>query len=179
MDFGKFPTLPFPSAYVGGSVIVHSEKGVLTCKRRGDPWDNYISACFGGYVEPSDSNAVATAIREVKEETGLLVELEFLLGIYGPECLHYTFFRDENGRYYAKATKHQGHIRPVISFVFAGRPVFGELQESTETAGICWKNPDELVGENLAFFDALTLADFLNADPNRRDLGKQALKLIM
>lgn len=178
MNFGNFPPLPFPAAYVGGGVIVHSEKGILTCKRHGEPWDNYTSACFGGYVEPSDSNAVATAIREVKEETGLLVKIEFLLGIYGPECLHYTFF-SENGRYYAKATKYPGHIRPVISFVFAGRPVSGELKDSSETAGVCWKKPDDLVGENLAFFDALLLADFLNATPEKRDLGKQALKLIM
>ena len=177
MNFGNFPPLPFPAAYVGGSVIIHSENGILTCRRRGIPWLNYISVGFGGYVDPSDRNVLATAVREVKEETGLLVKIEFLVGIYGPECFHYSF-HSYDGRYYAVAAKEAGHIRPVISFVFAGRPVEGELKDSTETAELCWRRPDELVGKNLAFFDALLLANFLNAGPALRDMGKQFLRFI-
>ena len=47
--------------------------------RDGDPWSGHLSLP-GGRTEPSDSDAVATAIRETREEVGLSLSDRHLLG---------------------------------------------------------------------------------------------------
>src|SRR5260370_35486325 len=64
---GKSSSVPAPQPVV--AAIVTSGKGVLVARRRDDkpPW-----TFIAGEIEPGESPADA-AVREVKEETGLLV----------------------------------------------------------------------------------------------------------
>jgi 8-oxo-dGTP pyrophosphatase MutT (NUDIX family) len=51
--------------------------------REGDPWSGHM-AFPGGREEPSDSNLLATAIRETQEELGLSLESARRLGALSP-----------------------------------------------------------------------------------------------
>jgi 8-oxo-dGTP pyrophosphatase MutT (NUDIX family) len=67
--------LLLPSA----AVAIHDvEKGLLVCKHA----DKNIWVVPGGLIEPGEHPADA-AVREAWEETGLLVEITGLLGVYG------------------------------------------------------------------------------------------------
>ena len=72
--------LLLPSAAVA---IYDQEKGLLLCEHA----DRNIWVTPGGLIEPGENPADA-AIRETWEETGLLVELTGILGVYGgPELI--------------------------------------------------------------------------------------------
>jgi len=62
---------------VGVEVVVVEDANVLLMRRR----DFDIWGLPGGYVEPGESMAEA-ALREVREETGLEIELAHLIGLY-------------------------------------------------------------------------------------------------
>ena len=72
--------LVLPSA----AVAVHDpEKGLLVCKHA----DKDIWVTPGGLIEPGEHPADA-AVRETWEETGLIVEITGILGVYGgPELI--------------------------------------------------------------------------------------------
>lgn len=66
---------PAPTA----DVIIHEpERGVLLVRRRNPPLGHALP---GGFIDEGEQ-AEAAAIREMREETGLDVELEGLLGVY-------------------------------------------------------------------------------------------------
>ena len=72
--------LLLPSAAVA---IYDREKGLLLCEHA----DRNIWVTPGGLIEPGENPADA-AVREAWEETGLLVELTGILGVYGgPELI--------------------------------------------------------------------------------------------
>ncbi len=59
--------------------MVHNTRGQILVQDRLDP--NWGGVCFpGGHIEPGES-AVAAAIREVREETGLTIENPTLCGL--------------------------------------------------------------------------------------------------
>jgi 8-oxo-dGTP diphosphatase len=66
-------------------VVVHHEGKLLLGRRNIDPAKGAWSF-FGGYVERGEKVEVA-ALREVKEETNLEVQLEHLIGIYSENGL--------------------------------------------------------------------------------------------
>jgi ADP-ribose pyrophosphatase YjhB (NUDIX family) len=70
-----------------------------------------------------------TAVREVKEETGLDVEVVSLVGIYSNPN-HVVEYSDE--------------VRQQFSVCFACRHVGGELATSDETSEVGYFAPDEL-----------------------------------
>jgi len=65
------------AADLGTSVAVFQENKLLLIKRE----DLAVWGLPGGSVDPRESIAQA-AVREIQEETGLLIELERLVGIY-------------------------------------------------------------------------------------------------
>ena len=183
MDFGDFEPLKKPAAYVSSDVLIFrpgNEKEplrVLTCIRQGEPWAGCLTVPVGGYIDPPDKNLRTAAEREVLEESGrtdrfvrdfgLVVAVEFIVGLYGPERWHHRLERTTipHARESVRAvrTDQSGHVRPVVAAVLAGRVRKGELRDTAEQKGFCWMTPEEIAdcGKELAFDHALALYHFL------------------
>ena len=82
-------------------------------------------------MKPGETIA-ETAIREVKEETGVDVEVVSLVGIYS-NPRHVVEYSD-------------GEVRQQFSVCFACRPVGGEPATSDETTEVAYFDPDEIDG---------------------------------
>jgi ADP-ribose pyrophosphatase YjhB (NUDIX family) len=164
MDFGDFPALRYPAAAVSANFIVYRHGSfplsILTGTRGCDPWRGARTLAYGGFVDPGDEDVITAAKREVAEETGLAINCDFLVGIYGPE--RYRWVIDKSP---AKPTMLQepADVRPVVCLVFAGHRVGGDLRDSEEESGLRWTKPSELAGVACAFDHARWLADFLHA----------------
>jgi 8-oxo-dGTP pyrophosphatase MutT (NUDIX family) len=84
------PKRLLPARFFAGSsvavVVREADRSILFLKRaerEGDPWSGDI--CFpGGRREPGDFDSIATAIREAREEIGLLLERSSLAGPLSP-----------------------------------------------------------------------------------------------
>jgi ADP-ribose pyrophosphatase YjhB (NUDIX family) len=112
-----------PSANV---VVVNDEGQILLIRRT----DNGNIALPGGGMDLGESITQA-AVREVKEETGLDVELTGLVGIY------------TNPRHVIEYTS-DGEVRQEFSIVFTARPTGGSLRTSSESSEIVWSDPAEV-----------------------------------
>lgn len=93
---------------------------MLLVRRR----DNGLWELPGGVVEPDDSLEGAVA-REVKEESGIEVDVVRLSGVYKNIRV--------KGRY-------------VVSLAFLCRAVSGELTTGDETTDVGWFSPEEALG---------------------------------
>jgi 8-oxo-dGTP pyrophosphatase MutT (NUDIX family) len=102
--------LVLPSA----AVAVHDEQGNLLLVLHAD---KNIWVAPGGLIEPGELPADA-AIREVWEETGLVVELTGLLGVYGGPDLIVDYPNGDRASY--------------VGTVFRGRVVGGEPRPDGE-----------------------------------------------
>ncbi len=166
MDFGNFPPLKYPTAYVSVDAIVFrpDDGKILTGLRRDDPWKGYLTLMFGGYVDPTDEDAQSAAVRETKEETGLKVQLTGFVGIYGPERFRHRLRRiGGNNMFFAEATKEPAHIRPSVSIAFSSVVVDGTLNDTTEQKDLKWLDIKDIVDrEFIAFDHARALSDWLN-----------------
>jgi ADP-ribose pyrophosphatase YjhB (NUDIX family) len=110
------------------SAIVADDRGRILLQRRAD---NGLWSIPGGRMEVGETIA-QTAVREVEEETGLVVEPERLLGIYSNPN-HVVEYGD-------------GEIRQQLSVVFACRPVGGQLATSTEESlEVGFFTPEQIV----------------------------------
>lgn len=108
------------------SAVITDEQGhVLLGKRT----DNTLWTIPGGTMKSGETIA-ETAIREVKEETGIDVEVVSLIGIYSNPN-HVVEYSD-------------GEVRQQFSVCFACRRVGGELATSDETSEVGYFSPDEL-----------------------------------
>lgn len=124
---------PTPTADV---VIYEPERGLVLIRRKNPP---YGYALPGGFMDDGEQ-AEACAVREMREETGLDVELLGLLGVYS-----------RPGRDPRQHT---------ITTVFVGRPKNPEaLRAGDDAASAAWRQLDNLPGP-LAFDHALILQDF-------------------
>ncbi|SKD28632.1 Putative MutT/NUDIX-like protein [Mycobacteroides abscessus subsp. massiliense] len=126
-DYYNDPNAPEPNSVVpSASAIVTDEQGrVLLVKRR----DNTLWALPGGGHDIGES-IEQTAIREVKEETGLDVEVTGLVGIYtNPN--HIVAFTD-------------GEVRQQFSLCFTTELRGGELAIDHESTDIAWTAPDDI-----------------------------------
>jgi 8-oxo-dGTP diphosphatase len=123
--------------YLAVDAIIHRNEEIVLVKRK-EPV--VAIALPGGFVEWGESveNAV---LREVKEETGLNVELESILGVYSaPE-------RDP-----------RGHVATVV---FVCKPVGGELKCSDEHLSVDWYKLSDLDFSQLAVDHGKILRDYL------------------
>jgi len=92
--------------------------------------DNGLWAIPGGAQEIGESCTEA-AIREVREETGLDVEVTGLVGIYS-DPRHVIAYDD-------------GELRQEFSICFHTRPIGGQLTPSSESKQVYWVEPDDLI----------------------------------
>jgi len=129
IDYLDDPDAPRPTSIVpSANVIVVDNDGAILLIRR---TDNGNIALPGGGMDLGESITQA-AVREVKEETGLDVELTGLVGIY------------TNPRHVIEYTSN-GEVRQEFSIVFAARPVGGVPTASDESSEVLWAAPADIV----------------------------------
>jgi len=119
------------------SAVVTDEKGRILLMRRSD---NELWSIPGGGMEVGERIA-ETAIREVKEETGLDVEIDRVVGIYS-NPRHVVEYSD-------------GEVRQQFSVCFACRVVGGELATSKESLEVGFYPPTEI--EEMPMHDSIRL----------------------
>ncbi|BCO89001.1 MULTISPECIES: NUDIX hydrolase [Mycobacterium avium complex (MAC)] len=126
-DYYNDPDAPDPNSVVpSASAIVTDEQGrILLVKRR----DNTLWALPGGGHDIGETIA-GTAAREVKEETGLDVEVTGLVGVYtNPH--HVVAFSD-------------GEVRQQFSLCFTTTLLGGTLAIDHESTDIAWAHPADI-----------------------------------
>jgi len=123
-------------------VMVYDDQGNVLVERRVDPeWSGITFP--GGHVEPGES-FVQSAIREIKEETGLTISNLRLCGIkqWIEDCRHIVLFYQTN--------------------CFSGELV------SSEEGEVFWMKQSELASQELAFDFEYTLEIFKNEEKSER-----------
>ncbi|WP_306189443.1 NUDIX domain-containing protein [Streptomyces sp. MK5] len=127
MEYYDDPDAPKPnSLVVAASAVVTDEEGRILLQRRRD---NGLWALPGGVMEMGDS-LPGTAVREVKEETGLDVEITGLVGTY-TDPRHVIAYSD-------------GEVRRQFNVCFTARITGGELAISDESMELRFIAPDQL-----------------------------------
>ena len=116
VDYYHDPNAPAANSLVpGGSAIVVDDRGKIVLQRRSD---NNRWALPGGTMDIGETIGEAV-MREVREETGLEIELIGIVGIYSDPG--HVFAYDD------------GEIRQQFNVCFAGRVIGGHLQTSSES----------------------------------------------
>ncbi|MDQ8707251.1 NUDIX domain-containing protein [Streptomyces sp. LHD-70] len=135
------------SLAVAASAVVTDDQGRILLQRRADSgrW-----ALPGGGMEMTDS-LPGTAVREVREETGLDIEVTGLVGIY-TDPRHVIAYSD-------------GEVRRQFNVCFRARLAGGTLAVSDESLELRWVAPDELDGLDLHHTQRLRLRHFLEDRP--------------
>ena len=142
------PMAPRPNAIVpAASAVIVNDGGELLLQRRKD---NDYWSLPGGVMELGESIA-QTIVREVREETGLEVELTRLVGIYSDprHVIAYT----------------NGEVRQQFSICFACRVVGGELHHSDESSDIGFFPKNRLASLNIQPSIRIRLQHFLEDRP--------------
>ena len=130
------------------AAVVRGDGKFLAIKRR----DNGHWELPGGVLEPGEP-ATAGAVREVREETGLIVEPVRLSGVY------------------------QNMTRDIMALVFLAREVAGQLRTSDESVQVDWLTADQ-VRERMTEAYAARLLDAVqqhDATPVRLHDGRKLL----
>jgi ADP-ribose pyrophosphatase YjhB (NUDIX family) len=118
---------PINSVVPSVTVAVRNDVGNLLLIHK---IDNDYWALPGGGHDPGES-IVDTAVREVKEETGVDVEIVGLVGTY-TDPRHVMQYDD-------------GEVRQQFSLCFRGRPLGGEARkDGIESKAVAWVRPDEI-----------------------------------
>ena len=121
------PNAPTANRLVpAASAVVVDQAGRILLHRRND---NDLWSIPGGAMEVGERIA-DTAVREVKEETGLDVQPEALVGIY-TDPRHLVEYGD-------------GEVRQQFSVCFACRVLGGTLRTSEESLGVGFFTPAEI-----------------------------------
>lgn len=132
IDHYRNPDAPAAnSIVVAVTAVVQDESGRLLLIRR---TDNDLYAIPGGALELGET-LTQTVQREVKEETGIAVEVTGLIGIYSDPD-HVIEFTD-------------GEVRQEFSICFRAEPTGGELRTSNESKEVLWRDPADLDALNI------------------------------
>ena len=119
------------------------EKILLTRRSDNGQW------CLpGGRMEPGESAAEACA-REVLEETGLIVEITKLIGIYTSPDWVITYANTP------------GKLLQLVALCFVARITGGELGLSNETIEFGWYTPSEIQTMDLVEHHPQRISDAL------------------
>ena len=137
-DYYDDPDAPAANSLVpAASAVVADSAGRILLHRRKD---NDKWALPGGVMELGESLS-ACAIREVKEETGLDIEVTGIVGIYSDP--KHVFAYDD------------GEVRQEFSICFTTRVIGGEVAVSHESTEIAFHPPAAL--EALPMVDSIRL----------------------
>ena len=127
VDYYQDPDAPpANSIVVAVTAVVRDDTGRLLMIRR---TDNDLYAIPGGAQEIGETIS-QTVVREVKEETGIDVEVTGLIGIYS-DPNHVIAFTD-------------GEVRQEFSICFHAHPTSGQLRTSSESKEVLWIDPAQL-----------------------------------
>lgn len=118
-------------------IIEYEDGSIVLVKRKNNPYQGKW-AIPGGKMDGLET-IEETAIRETKEETGLDVELVYIVGVYSKAD------RDPRGRF--------------ISVAFAALPIGGELKASSDAKEIT--RVKDFSNIDLAFDHNNILSDYL------------------
>jgi 8-oxo-dGTP pyrophosphatase MutT (NUDIX family) len=137
-DYLNDPNAPEPNSIVpAASAIVTNDAGEILLQRRKD---NDLWALPGGTMDVGERIA-DTAVREVREETGLNVEVTRIVGIYSDPA-HVIAYTD-------------GEVRQEFNICFATKLLGGRLSKSEESTELRWVDPRTL--EDLAMHESIRL----------------------
>ncbi|MEO3751751.1 NUDIX domain-containing protein [Streptomyces sp. B6B3] len=138
------PDAPKPnSLVVAASAVVTDDAGNILLQRRRD---NDLWALPGGGMEMTDS-LPGTAVREVKEETGLDIEITGLVGTY-TDPRHVIAYTD-------------GEVRRQFNICFNARITGGELTISDESTELRFIPPADLATLPMHHTQRLRLQHYL------------------
>jgi len=144
-DFYDDPHAPPANSLVpAASAIVVDDEGRLLLHRR---QDNNMWALPGGKMELGETLA-GCAVREVKEETGLEVEVTGIVGIYTDP--KHVFAYDD------------GEVRQEFSVCFASRVVGGSPAVSDESFEVAFHTPAAVAGLPMIDSIRLRINDYLS-----------------
>jgi ADP-ribose pyrophosphatase YjhB (NUDIX family) len=131
-DYYDDPNAPKANRIVPAAwaVVVNEEEKILLQQRK----DNSLWALPGGAMEIGESIA-ETARREVKEETGLDVMPEYIIGIYS-DPKHIIALDD-------------GEVRQQFSICFACRIIGGKIAVSDESTAVNFFSVGEIEHLNM------------------------------
>jgi ADP-ribose pyrophosphatase YjhB (NUDIX family) len=131
-DYYDDPAAPRPNSIVPAvtAFVTDDQHRLLLVHRT----DNDRWALPGGAIELGESVA-QTAIREVREETGINIEVTGMVGIYS-DPRHIIAYDD-------------GEIRQQFAICVRARPLGGTLSADSESTEVRWVPPTELDGLDL------------------------------
>ncbi|MEU1814957.1 NUDIX domain-containing protein [Streptomyces roseifaciens] len=132
IDYFEDPHAPQANSVVpsASAVVVDGEGRVLVIHKT----DNNLWALPGGGHDIGESIA-DTAIREVREETGIDIEVERITGLYSNPG-HVMAYDD-------------GEVRQQFTICFRARPTGGTLRNSPESKDVRWVSPADLSDLNI------------------------------
>ncbi|WP_405543777.1 NUDIX domain-containing protein [Streptomyces goshikiensis] len=126
-DYFNDPSAPKANSIVPAvTAFVVNDAGDVLMERRSD---NGRWGMPGG-VQEIGENIAGTVVREVREETGITVEVIGLVGIF-TDPGHVIAFAD-------------GEVRQEFSLCFRARPVRGEIKVSSESFEVRWVPRSEI-----------------------------------
>ena len=131
IDYFNDPNAPKANSIVPSvTAIVPNDQGKLLVVHK---TDNDLWALPGGAMDVGESMA-DTVVREVKEETGIDVEVTGVVGIYpNPNPNHVMAYDD-------------GEVRQQCSICFTTRMLGGQLATSDETSEVAFVAPSGWAG---------------------------------
>jgi 8-oxo-dGTP pyrophosphatase MutT (NUDIX family) len=138
------PDAPKPNSLVpAASAIVTNDRGEILMQRR---VDNNFWALPGGTMDFGET-IVQTAEREVREETGLDVRVDGIIGTFS-DPRHIIEYSD-------------GEVRQQFNICFRASLVGGELRSSSESKEVRWVAPEQLGDLEIHQTTRLRLGHFL------------------
>ena len=117
---------------VGVGVILVDDTGRVLLEKRSD---NGMWGLPGGGIEPGES-VCETALREVKEETGLDIEITGLVGVYSEPWAGRIVTYPDNG-----------DVRHLVDIVLIAGIISGEMIISSESLDLRFFNPNSFPTE--------------------------------
>ncbi|MFF3841273.1 NUDIX hydrolase [Streptomyces sp. NPDC001930] len=150
IDYFRDPAAPMANSVVPSvTVVVRDDEGRLLLIHK---TDNDLWALPGGGHDIGERIG-DTAVREVREETGIEVEVDNIVGLYtDPD--HVLAYDD-------------GEVRQQFSICFRAHLVGGSLRTSSESKEVRWVNPADL--DDLDVHPSMRLRIRHGLDESRRE----------